>query len=362
MENLRSRADAAFSLTGATMPTISLTFADGDCVRVAGRRGETVLAAARRAGIALSSDCEVGDCQTCRATCLAGAIEYDEMSSISLSPEEVDGGELLPCVAIATTDLVVRLPYERGKLIGAKPFSFKVEEIKRLSASVVGLTGRMLGLAPLKFLAGQYVHLQVPGTAEWRSYSMANAPGEQRTLEFFIRLLDDGAMSSYLIKRASPGDVIHCNGPQGTFYLRGSTQPVLMVAGGTGVAPMVSMLRRMVASGEPHPVTLCFGVTEESDLFLVDELTDIARSLPEFDLRMAIARGSSRSGFHSGFVTDLIGARCLAGTDVYLCGPPAMTDRARTIVFERGATTSSIFSERFVASAPGSLAAIGARG
>ena len=333
------------------MPMIMLTFADGDRVRVASRSGETILAAARRAGIPLSSNCEVGDCQTCRATCAAGKIEYDELSSISLSQEEVDGGEILPCVTIAASDLELRMPYERAKLIPAKQFSVKVEKIRRLSASVVAVTACMLGLTPLKFLPGQYVHLQVPGTSEWRSYSMANAPGEERILEFYVRLLDDGVMSRYLTERAAPGDVIEGRGPQGTFYLRNGVRPLLMVAGGTGVAPMVSMLRQMIASGEHRPVTLCFGVTEASDLFLVNDLAGIASSLPECDVRMAIARASPRPGFHSGFVTDLIGDEGAANSDIYLCGPPAMTDRARAIVIECGAVPSSIFSERFVPTA-----------
>jgi NAD(P)H-flavin reductase/ferredoxin len=335
------------------MPTITLTFSDGDRVAVVAKSGETILAAARRAGIPLSSDCEVGDCQTCRASCLAGDIEYDELASISLNQSEVDNGEILPCVAMAASDLDIRIPYDRGKLVAAKPFSIKIEAIERLSGSVIAIKARTLGLAPLEFLPGQYVHLQVPGTSEWRSYSMANAPGEQRTLELFVRLLDDGVMSRYLIERASFGDVIQCSGPQGTFYLRGGSRPILMVAGGTGVAPMRSMLRQMVASGERRPIELCFGVTRASDLFLVDELASIADALPKFDLRIAIAQGSTTPAFHSGPVTDLIDVESAANCDIYLCGPPAMTDRARAIVTACGAAASSIFSERFVPTAGG---------
>jgi benzoate/toluate 1,2-dioxygenase reductase subunit len=309
------------------MPTITLSFADGDCLPIPGKEGETILAAARRAGIGLSTDCEVGDCQTCRASCRSGEVEYDELSSISLSQEETDSGEILPCVAIAKTDVQINLPYERAHLIPARQFSLKVEDVRRLSASVVGLVARMVGPAPLKFLPGQYVNLQVPGTSEWRSYSMANAPG---------------------MARAAPGDVIRCNGPQGAFYLRGGARPILMVAGGTGLAPMVSMVRQMIASRDGRPVTLCFGVTDPRDLFLVEELNGLEAVLPNFDFRAAIAQGPIRPEFHSGLVTELIDARCAASSDIYLCGPPAMTDRARTMVTEYGAVASSIFLERFL--------------
>ena len=333
------------------MPTIRLSFADGDRALFAARSGESILAAARRAGIALSSDCEIGDCQTCRATCLAGEIEYDGLASISLSPGEVEAGEILPCVAAAATDLEVRLPYERGKLIAAKPFSIKVESIRRLSASVVGISARMMGLSALKFLPGQYVHLQVPGTTEWRSYSMANAPGEQRVLEFFVRLLDDGVMSRYLTERAAPGDVIQCRGPQGTFYLRSGERPILMVAGGTGVAPMTSMLSQMITSNEQRPVALCFGVNTAADLFLLEDLAKFRQALPKFDFRIAVVQGAGRPELHSGFVTDLINAEGAANSDVYLCGPPAMTERARAIVTNFGAPASSIFAEKFTPTA-----------
>jgi len=333
------------------MPTITLSFTDGDRAVFAARSGETILAAARRAGIALASDCEIGDCQTCRASCLAGEIEYDELSSISLSPSEVEAGEILPCVAAAATDLEVRLPYERGKLIAAKPFSIKVESIDRLSATVVGISARMLGLSALKFLPGQYVHLQVPGTSEWRSYSMANAPGEQRVLEFFVRILDDGVMSRYLTERAAPGDVLQCRGPQGTFYLRSGERPILMVAGGTGVAPMTSMLSQMITAKEQRPVALCFGVNSAADLFLQDALAKFRQTLPKFDFRIAVAQGADKPDLHSGLVTDLIDAASAANSDVYLCGPPAMTERARAIVTELGAPASSIFAEKFIPSA-----------
>lgn len=332
------------------MPTIRLQFEDGDRAVFLAKSGETVLAAARRAGIPLSSDCEVGDCQTCRATCVAGEIAYDELATVSLNQSEIDAGEILPCVASAATDLEIRVPYERGKLIAAKPFSIRIEEVRRLSASVVRVAAHTLGLAPLKFLPGQYVHLQVPGTSEWRSYSMANAPGERRTLEFLVRLLDDGVMSRYLTERAAPGDIIQCRGPQGTFYLRGGARPVLMIAGGTGVAPMISMLRQMITAGETRAVTLCFGVNADKDLFVLDELADIAKALSGFDFRIAIAQGTSRTDARSGLATDLIASERLADTEVYLCGPPAMTDGAREIVAARGASPDLIFWERFVAS------------
>ncbi|MBH5389536.1 FAD-binding oxidoreductase [Bradyrhizobium diversitatis] len=318
-------------------------------MRIEANPSETVLVAARRAGIPLSSDCEVGDCQTCRATCFGGDLDYEDGASVSLSRQEIDAGEMLPCVASARTDVRIRLPYERGKLIPAKPFSMKIESIERLSASVVRVVTRTLGLSPIRFLPGQYVNFHVPGTTHWRSYSMANSPGDDRCLEFLVRLLEDGEMSRYLTERAAVGDVVQCRGPQGVFYLRSGERPVLMVAGGTGVAPMMSMLRQIKAPGESRNVTLCFGVNSADDLFFVDELNELARAIPELDVRIAVAQGPSPTGISQGLVTDLIGERSLSGHDVYLCGPPAMADSARRIAIGLGAAPDNVIAERFVA-------------
>jgi NAD(P)H-flavin reductase/ferredoxin len=331
------------------MPKLTLVFADGDASSVDLREDETLLAAARRNGVSLASDCEVGDCQTCLARIAAGRAHYDESTPISLNEDEIAAGDVLTCVATAAGDITVRLPYERVHLLPPKSFTVKVQAVTRLCESVVRLTARATGRTPPVFLPGQYVNLRIPGTDQWRSYSMANAPSDAGfDQEFLVRLLEDGRMSKYLADRAMAGDTIEARGPFGTFYLRESSKPVLMIAGGTGLAPMVAMLRSMVAKKRSRAVTLCFGVTRPVDLFYLDELEALRCSLPSLDLRIAIMQGNA-CGHVSGVATDLVLQKDVSGRDLYLCGPPAMTDRARAIVAAQGADTSSIFVERFVA-------------
>jgi NAD(P)H-flavin reductase/ferredoxin len=331
------------------MPKLTLVFADGDTSSVDVRADEMLLAAARRNGVSLASDCEVGDCQTCLARIVAGKARYDEFATISLNEDEMADGDVLTCVATAEEDLTVRLPYERGHLLPPRSFTMKVQAVTRLCESVVRLTARATGRTSPVFLPGQYVNLRIPGTDQWRSYSMANAPSDDGfDQEFLVRLLEDGLMSKYLADRAIAGDTIEARGPFGTFYLRDSTKPVLMIAGGTGVAPMVAMLRSMVAKKRSRAVTLCFGVTRPADLFYLNELEALRCSLPFLDLRIAIMQGNA-CGHVSGVATDLVLQEDVSGRDLYLCGPPAMTDRARAIVAAQGADTSAIFVERFVA-------------
>ncbi|MFG1178761.1 FAD-binding oxidoreductase [Xanthobacter versatilis] len=332
------------------MPNVTIVFADGERTEIKARPGEMILQAARRNGLALSSDCEVGDCQTCRCTLLAGAIEHDAFATTSLTTAEMEGGEVLTCVSAADGDVTLSMPYERTRLLPAKPFTLRIESLEQLGASVIRLKGQTLGLKPLVFLSGQYINLKVPGTEALRSYSMANPPSGERSLELLIRLLDDGAMSTYLRERAAPGDQIACEGPRGTFYLRDGTRPLLMVAGGTGLAPMLAMLRQIASAPTSRAMTLCFGVNTPEDLFCLDDLAELASRLPGLEIRVAVARGDAGPKWQAGYATDLLQPGDVPGRDIYLCGPPPMTDAARAFLTAHGADPAAIFLERFVAS------------
>jgi benzoate/toluate 1,2-dioxygenase reductase subunit len=277
----------------------------------------------------------------------AGEVAYDEYASVSLTQEEMANGEVLTCVAGAATDVTVALPYERGSLITPRPFTLKVERITRLCDSVVQLVAKSAARSAPTFLPGQYVNLRIPGTGHWRSYSMANAPSGDGMSEFLIRILPDGEMSRYLTSHAAVGDTIEAKGPFGTFYHRAGANRVVMIAGGTGVAPMASMLRTLAARQEHREVLLCFGVTRTEDLFYIDELRAAGSQLARFDLRVAVMSGSDHP-YVSGTAVDLIAPDDVAGSDFYLCGPPAMTDRAHDALSGMTPSAARIFVERFV--------------
>ncbi len=330
------------------MPRLTLIFADGDTVSLDAKPDEPLLQAAKRQGLALSSDCEVGDCQTCRARIVGGEVEYDEYATVSLSRDEIAAGEVLTCVASAVRDVAIRLPYARGALLSARPFTLRVEQVERHGAAVIRLQGKSLGLKPIGFLPGQYVNLRVPGTDHWRSYSMANAPNDGHDMVFLVRHIDGGAMSDYLADHVRDGDQIECRGPYGTFYLRDGDAPILMLAGGTGIAPMASMLRRLAAAKTRRQVTLCFGVNRPEDLFYVDELNALAASLDAFELRVSVVEGGTSAPWHSGHVTELVTASDTVGRDIYLCGPPAMTSAAERLLKSYGVDPARVFLERFI--------------
>ncbi|MEQ8708749.1 MAG: FAD-binding oxidoreductase [Rhodospirillales bacterium] len=330
------------------MTRITFRFSDGEQTTIDSTGDTTILEAAYAADLPLSKDCEVGDCQTCRATLTSGEIEVDEFAYITLDDDEIDAGEILMCVSRPCADVAVQLPYERVSLVRQRRLKVEIEGLSKLCESTVGLTLRPLAQTDFTFQPGQYVTISVPGSREARSFSMANAPGSD-LLDFQIRLLSDGLMSNYLRNQAKPGDILTIEGPKGIFYLRDHPGPILMIAGGTGLAPMIAMLKHLVAAGEAsRPAKLCFGVTGLKDLYFTEELIRLGELMPYLRSQTAIAQPEPAWTGHTGFVTDLIQpADITDDTQVYLCGPPPMISAARNKLHGLGLSPTAIFAEEF---------------
>lgn len=334
------------------MPQVTLVFADGERARFPQEEGQPIMAAAKAAGIKLASDCEMGDCQTCKAHINSGKVEIDELAFVTLEDDEIANGAVLTCVSSATEDVEIALPYVRSHLLPDKQYVMKISEITPASPTTACLRGVLPANSAFKFHPGQYVNIKVPGTGELRSYSMANAPAPSNELEFHIRVLPEGVMSNFVKKPHIVGETVEIAGPKGVFYLREDNRPILMVAGGTGLAPMMSMLRSLVTSAsESRPITLCFGVNNPSDLYGLGALDELARRLPKFELRLAMVEPGREWSGHKGFVTDLIKLDDLeADARAYLCGPPVMIEAARKRLTDFGLAGNAIFAEEFVPS------------
>lgn len=202
-----------------------------------------------------------------------------------------------------------------------------------------------MGAGPLSFLPGQYVNIQVPGSEQRRSYSFSSRPGAAEA-GFLVRNIPGGLMTTFLAA-ARPGAALSFTGPVGSFYLRDVRRPVLMLAGGTGLAPFPSMLERLADTGAAHPVHLVYGVTHDADLVEVDRLDAIAARLPGFSYATCVADGGSAHP-RKGYVTQHLDAGHVHGGDVdaYLCGPPAMVEAVRGYFSEQGITPASFHFEK----------------
>ncbi len=197
-------------------------------------------------------------------------------------------------------------------------------------------------------MPGQYVNILVPGTDQTRSYSFSSGP-QADEVSFLLRNTDTGALPTYLRERAKKGDRIEFNGPLGSFYLRPILRPLLFLAGGTGLAPFLSMLDEISRDGGcEYPVHLILGVTNDPDLVKLDELEGYAKALANFTFTCTVADENS-SYPNKGFVTGHIGPEHLNGgdADVYLCGPPPMVDAVRSFLTGQSAAPANFYYEKF---------------
>jgi benzoate/toluate 1,2-dioxygenase reductase subunit len=331
---------------------VALNFEDGITRFVECRPEETVAEASYQARINIPLDCRDGACGTCKSLCESGSYDGGDYIDEALTEDEAALGYCLPCQMTPQSDLVLRIPSSSAAAkTAAATHTATVADIRRHSAGTVEFALDVEDREALDFLPGQYVNIAVPGTDQTRSYSFSSGPS-QGQVSFLVRIVEGGAMSGYLTERARIGDRVEFTGPMGSFYLRELACPALLLAGGTGLAPLLSMLERLAQQPVAHPVHLIYGVTTDQDLVHLDTLEDYAEVIPGFTFDHCVADPSSAAR-NKGFVTNLMDASTLhdGDADVYLCGPPAMVEAVRGHIAALGVTPASFHYEKFTPAA-----------
>lgn len=326
---------------------IALYFEDGVTRFVDCGANEKVLDAAFRNRINLPMDCSDGVCGTCKCRAESGSYDLgDDYIDEALTQDEADGGLVLTCQMIPTSDCVIAVPVPSTACkTGMAQFAAQVGEVTPFNDAAYELVLDIPTEAPA-FLPGQYVNIGVPGTGEHRSYSFSSAPGNKR-MTFMIKQVPGGLMSGWL-GAAQPGQPLQMTGPLGSFYLRAVTRPLLFLAGGTGLAPFLSMLEVLAQQGTQQPVHLIYGVTRDQDLVMVDRLADYASRIPGFTYGTCVADPQTTHP-QQGYVTQHMPAEVLHGghVDVYLCGPPPMVDAVQKHFKTAGIAPASFHYEKF---------------
>ncbi|WP_428035579.1 anthranilate 1,2-dioxygenase electron transfer component AntC [Amphritea sp.] len=339
------------------MYKVALNFSDGRTHFIGVNAGETVLNAALRQGMTLPVDCREGVCATCKGTCQSGSYELDYVDEDALSEAELEKGAVLTCQMRVSSDSALQFDFDSTLCTSAGPeqidATVKAVEIVSESTAVVHIDASVRA-GQLDFLPGQYAHVQVPGTDEWRSYSFACAPNDRNQLKFLIRLLPQGVMSDYLRDRVKPGDTLRLKAPLGAFYLHQITRPLILVAGGTGLAAFLGMLDEMSAHPARYtqPVTLFYGVTQAADLCEIERIQGYAEKLPNFSYHNIVMQENGGWQGPVGVVTDLFEEHHFNGgeIDAYLCGPPPMVDAVKNWLDQREMSNSHVHYEKFSAS------------
>lgn len=333
----------------------TFVFADGVAREVLLPPDLSVLEGAIAQHVPLLYQCKSGSCGTCVAQLLEGDAPMREDRAASLLPGENAQGRRLLCSTSIHSACRFSLDYpsEVGSVRAQKAHAF-IDKIEFLAADVVRLELELAEGCWLDFKPGQFVQVTVPGTDKVRRYSMASPPGDLPRLTLLIRLLPDGLMSAYLSERAAVDDVLEIEGPFGSFLLREKVRaPHIMIAGGTGLAPMVSMLDVLrVTPGNKPQVILSFGCATRAGLFFGDEIERRQFWLPSLRTRISIDRGEPSATVRVGNPVQAITAEDIGNPDTvaYLCGPPAMIAAAHAHLCRLGVAPQNIFTEQFVAS------------
>jgi propane monooxygenase reductase subunit len=316
---------------------------------------ETILDGAFRQGLMLMHGCKEGQCAACKSFLIDGEVDMDRYSTFALPDFEEEEGWTLLCRAHAVSDLEIELiNYDEEILrsgVALRSVPTRVEAIEALTRDirrvVVGVED-----GDMPFRAGQYVDIRIPGSDEYRSFSMANLPSDQGRLEFMIKLYPGGRFSGLLADGAlKPGDELEVRGPYGMFTLRESDRPLVFIGGGAGMAPILSLLRSMADRAITRPAVYYYGAREAQDLFHLDEVQALAGALPDFRFVPALSHADWEGD--TGLITDVVD-RCepdLAGVDAYLCGPPPMVDAATDLLLRRGTPEAHIHFDKFTTSA-----------
>jgi NAD(P)H-flavin reductase/ferredoxin len=338
---------------------IRLTTRDGKQLDFDCAAGENIVAAAASARIFLPVQCRAGACGTCRAICADGDYELAAYSPGSLPEDAARRREVLLCRTFPRGPLSIVLPYESSR-IATEDTRPRLAEITALAAIGENTLRLVLTLEPDEALGsgavfepGQYMELILPESGVTRAYSLANTSNWDGQLEFLIRVQPGGRFSSWLSGAARPGGKLSVRGPFGSFVLnQGSPRPRGFVCGGTGLAPVLSMLRRMAEWQEPHQARLYFGVNHESELFLLPELERLAAELPKLLVDVCVWRpGPTWTGFAGSPVDALrrdLEAGALAAPDLYVCGPPGLIDATEALARRCGIGEDRVFSEKFL--------------
>ena len=321
---------------------------------------ETLLQAALNQGLAFPHSCRAGGCGSCKCRLVKGKVKELTDKSYLLSAEEIRDNYVLACQSIPQSDVEVEVVLGTA---GAMPAASS--GVGRIAA-LLPLTHDILHVhveldRPLSFQPGQYAEVaprEGGASGLTRRYSFANVPeasGTTSRLEFFVRRVPGGRFTDWLFGEAQVGDPLDVSAPRGDFVLRASDAPMLCVAGGSGLAPLLSMLRgALAAQRRPREVTLVFGARTQADLYMLDVIEALRREWPvRFEFvpvlsgEPADSNWAGRRGFIADQLADVLGAT-IATQQAYLCGPPAMVDTCADALVAAGVPAGEIHADRFL--------------
>ncbi|MEO7381727.1 MAG: 2Fe-2S iron-sulfur cluster binding domain-containing protein [Paracoccaceae bacterium] len=334
--------------------------------------GETILDAAFRNGVSLPHGCKVGQCSSCKCQLVEGEVELLKYSTFALSDGEREQGGILLCRSLPQEDLVIELlNFDEellSKSIVVKNFAGRISRIEPLTHDIRAIEIDIE--SPIKFWAGQYVDITVRtqnGETITRSFSMANTPDQTEKLKFIIKKYPDGKFSNELDAGGiRVGAEVTVRGPYGTCFRREDRSGTLvLVAAGSGMSPIWSILHDHIASGENRPVQFFYGARTQADLFYLDALAAVTAAHPEITFIPVLSHAADDATWIGarGFVHEVVASELKrlnfnGDGDAYACGPPPMIDALTPVLFMQDFASERTFHDKFTpATQPAALQA-----
>lgn len=308
---------------------------------------ESVLVAALRQQVNLAHECTFGGCGTCRVKLVEGVVDYEEFP-MALTHEEAQQGYALACQARPRSDLVISIASALEGVTAPQRCIAIVREVRLLGADVANLRLELPDVDELAYQPGQYMNVHL-GDGTHRSFSMASLPAAG-LVDFHVRRIAGGRFTEAQVDRLSPGDALDVELPLGTFRFHAEDyRPILMVATGTGLAPIKSMLESLMDAPDCPPVWLYWGMRDEAGLYLHDEIRNWAARLYAFQYVPVLSRASTEWDGRCGHVQQAVVADLpdLSEHSIYLCGAPGMIHDAKQLFLAHGADLDHIYTDAF---------------
>lgn len=319
--------------------------------------GESVLSAALRHGVGLPYGCKNGACGSCKGRVVEGTVEQAPHSSSALANDEKTRGFALFCCAQATSDLEIEIREIAG--VGdmpAKKLPCRVNALERVAHDVMILRLQLPANERLQYLAGQYLEF-ILKDGKRRAYSIATAPHAEGLLELHIRHLPGGQFTDHVFSAMKARDMLRFEGPLGTFFLReDSDKPIVLLASGTGFAPIKAIVEEAIFKKTERPITLYWGARTRADLYLETLAAQWTGELPNFRFVPVLSEPTpqdawtGRTGFvHHAVIADLPD---LGAYQVYACGAPVMVESAqRDFTAHHGLPAEEFYADAFTSEA-----------
>tara|TARA_R110002096_G_scaffold110035_15_gene240561 strand:+ start:748 stop:1815 length:1068 start_codon:yes stop_codon:yes gene_type:complete len=319
-------------------------------------KNKTLLQTALSEGVNFPYHCTVGTCGNCRCKLIDGEVRAIMDFSYTLSEAEISDGYILACQSLLKSNITIELEADVNQ--PSEPletFSGVIKDTHMLTHDIMQVNVELD--RAIRFSAGQFADIGLPGFGRHRSYSFACAPldGGQKSLSFHVRNVPGGSYTEWLFDNDRKNERFELHGPSGAFWLRTSDAPILAVAGGSGMAPLKSILDDALLKGVNRPITYLFGAREQRDLYCLDEMQALAKQWPNtFNFIPVLSEEATDSNWTGkrGLVTDFINDETtgfpIVDSHAYLCGPPGMIDATLAVLEEAHVNLSHVHYDKFL--------------